>query len=148
MGSDNSKTEQTHADNDTTVDNQDNNDETIQTKHVPMEGDHCPKCGRTFDYRFKLWCIDCAPKQTNPAGVKGYPYYVKTLTGKTVMVYIEYSMSVLEMKQKLSEKEGIPVEQMRLIFAGKQLEDGKILADYNLQKDATMHLVLKLPKKN
>jgi len=71
-------------------------------------------------------------------------FFVKNLAGKTITIDLNPNMTIRQVKEHVEQVENIPVDQQRLIYQGKQLEDDRTLSDYNIEKDATIHLVLRL----
>ena len=94
------------------------------------------------DYLYK-W-LEEATKNKPKTAAHTIPIKVKTLTGKTINIDVLATSSILHVKQAVQDQEGIVPEQQKLIFAGKVLENTKTLADYNIQKDATLYLILRL----
>lgn len=106
-------------------------------------GKHTLQDGHTLGhYNFKdLSAIYIAYKTVGGTNMQ---IYIKSLTGKVTALQVESSDTVAIIKQKVHDKDGIPLDQQRLIFGGKQLEDRYTLSDYNIINDCSIHLVLRL----
>ena len=87
--------------------------------------------------------VAAPPGVASPAD-GAYQIFVKTLTGKTILLWVTASESVFSVKTKVAAKEGLPPEAQRLIYGGRQLEDDKSLSDFSVGQEATLHLALRI----
>lgn len=74
----------------------------------------------------------------------GMQIFVKTMNGKSIAFEVEAEDTVASLKEKIAEKEGVPTDQQRLVYNGKQLIDESTLQSYQIEKESTVHLVMRL----
>lgn len=90
------------------------------------------------------WLTGCRHARVSCCHQDKLEVYVKTLTGKTVTLAVTSSNTVAELKEMIQDKEGIPPDQQRFVFAGKQLEDDRMISEYHVRNASTLHLILRL----
>ena len=112
--------------------------ESHNERHHAREGQICKKCGKCFQNQkaTRDYCFGCHPPDPLCS------LYVKALTGRTSVVPCGHQRSVIEVKEYLVNDVGVRPEEIRLLFAGKELQNDHSMTDYKIHRDATLHMVL------